>query len=362
MIRFLKALFSGSQPDTNHVQSFNEQQAHEEDVTFIDHGVRTVRLDLITGSVGKYHDFDSQFRPKKHLSGPRFNEIKKAMREGTALPPVKLYQIRNDYYVLDGNHRVAAAKELGRGDIQARVIELESANTTMDNLLYLEKKKFFKKTGLPEAIDLTEVGKYNYLEKQIKKHQVYLAGQSGQDCDYQKASRDWYNTIYQPLAKLIETGDLIQHFPGRTVADLYTYIAFYHWERNSHRRYGIGIDRLIPKSMEGFRKQMLDKDTPDYPEMKRSITAFILIDTDTTTDIVVLEKLIALEEVAEAHSVHGSIDILVKAVLKRDFLASDAEVIAEFVENHIRCIDGITRTQTMIPGISRVKTGPGQFF
>ncbi|MCG8566606.1 MAG: ParB/RepB/Spo0J family partition protein, partial [Desulfobacterales bacterium] len=309
MIQYLKRLFSNPAKDTNHVLSFNEDQAHEEDVEFIDHGIQTIPLERITGSVGKYHDFDSQFRPKKHISGKRFAEIKRTMREGKSLPPVQLYQIRNDYYVLDGNHRVAAAKELGWTDIKAKVIELESGRTTMDNLLYLEKKKFFKKTKLPEKITLTEVGKYNYLEKQIKKHQVYLAGQSGRDCDFQKAARDWYNTIYLPLAQLIETGELIQHFPGRTVADLYTYIAFYHWERTVHRRYGIGIDRLIPKTMEGFRKKMLDKDTPEYPEMKRTITAFILVDTDTTTDLVVLKKIIGLEEVVEAHSVHGSIDI-----------------------------------------------------
>lgn len=44
-------------------------------------------------------------------------------------------------------------------------------------------------------------------------------------------------------------------------------------------------------------------------------------------------------------------------VLKRDFLASDAETIAEFVDQQIRIIDGINRTQTIIPGISKVKPG-----
>jgi hypothetical protein len=44
-------------------------------------------------------------------------------------------------------------------------------------------------------------------------------------------------------------------------------------------------------------------------------------------------------------------------VLKRDFLASDAETIAEFVDQKIRRLDGITRTQTVIPGVSRVKPG-----
>ncbi|WP_022665481.1 Lrp/AsnC ligand binding domain-containing protein [Desulfospira joergensenii] len=358
MKNFFRNLFSPEDPDKDQtLSSFNEQQAQEEDVQFIDHGVKTVPLENIIGSVGKYHDFDSQFRPKRHVDSRRFSEIRQAMREGTRLPPVKLYQIRKDFYVLDGNHRVSAAKELGWTDISADVVELLSAQNTMDNLLYLERRKFYKETGLPETVDLTEVGKYNYLETQIKKHQVYLTDQSGRDCDLNKAARDWYNTIYLPLTTIIESGNLLKYFPGRTVGDLYTYISFHHWERSSNRRYGIGIDQLIAKSMEGFRKSMLEKKTPDYPEMKRTITAFVLVNTDTKTEYKVIDLLFAIEEVREVHSVHGTIDILVKVVLKRDLLASDAEVISEFVEFNIRKIEGINRTQTMIPGISKVKEG-----
>ena len=358
MINFFKHLFlSKEDEEDNHVSSFNEQQEREEDVEFIDHGIKTVDLEKIIGSVGKYYDFDSHFRPKKHVSGKRFTSIKRAMRDGKSLPPIKLYQIRNDYYVLDGNHRVSAAKELGQFDIKAKVIELLSAKNTMENLLYIEKGKFFEKTGLPEKIDLTEVGKYNYLEKQIKNHKNHLTNISGKESNFKKAAQDWYNTIYIPLTTIINNGDLSKYFPKRSVADLYTYIAHHHWERTSNRRYGIGIDRLIPRSMEAFRTAMLEKSTPDYPEMKRTITAFIMININTSTEMKVINKLFALEEVQEVHSVHGAIDILVKIVLKRDFLASDAEIIAEFVDQRVRRISGINRTQTIIPGISKVKKG-----
>lgn len=358
MIKFFKHLFPSKENETaDHVSSFNEQQKKEEDVKFIDHGVITVDLEKITGSVGKYYDFDSRFRPKKHVSGKRFSNIKRAMREGKKIPPVKLYQIRDDYYVLDGNHRVAAAKELGRFDVQARVIELLSSQNTMENLLYLEKKKFYEKTGLPETIDLTEVGKYNFLEKQIEKHQNHLANISGKKNDFKKAAGDWYNTIYTPLTAIITNGKLIKYFPRRSVADLYTYIAYHHWERSSSRRYGIGIDRLIPRSMEAFRAAMLEKSTPDYPEMKRSITAFIMININTAPEVKVIDRLFELDEVQEVHSVHGIIDVIAKIVLKRDFLASDAEIIAEYVDQRVRPIGGITRTQTLIPGVSKVKEG-----
>lgn len=358
MKNFFKTLFSPSKKkDENHVTSFNEQQEKEEDVQFVDHGVITVDLDKIIGSVGKYYDFDSQFRPKKNISAKRFMDIKKAMRTGRPLPPVKLYQIREDYYVLDGNHRVAAAKELGRFDIQAKVIELLSGKNTMENLLYIEKKKFYENTGLPAGIDLTEVGKYNFLENQIKNHKNHLTNISGNEPDFKKAAEDWYNTIYIPLTTIIKNGNLIKYFPKRSLADLYTYISYHHWERTSSRQYGIGIDRLIPKSMESFRAAMLEKSTPDYPEMKRSISAFVMINIDTSTEVKVIDKLFALDEVQEVHSVHGAIDVLAKIVLKRDFLASDAEIIAEFVDQRIRKIHGINRTQTIIPGISKVKEG-----
>lgn len=357
MIDFLKQLFGiqPEEPDTDHVASFNERQAQEEDVEFIDHGEQVVPLDKITGSVGKYHEFDSKFRPKQHMSGKRFRDIKKAMRDGVALPPIKLYQIRNDYYVLDGNHRVGAAKELGWTDIRAKVVELLSHKNSMENLLYLERKEFFDSTGLKAEIDLTEVGKYNFLEKQIKKHQQYLTKQSGKEFDYKKAAKDWYTTIYSPMAAILTNGGLLKYFPVRTIADLYAYITFHHWERSSKRRYGIGIDQLIPKSMTLFRKNMLEKETPDYPEMKRCITAFVLINIETTTEDKVIDKLFSLDGITEVHSVHGSIDLLTKMELERDFLASDAETIAEFVDRNIRRIEGINRTQTLIPGRSRVK-------
>ena len=80
---------------------------------------------------------------------------------------MNLYQIRDDYYVLDGNHRVVAAKELGWADIKAKVVELLSGKNTIENLLYIERQKFYERTGLTGKIDLTEVGKSVFLEKQI---------------------------------------------------------------------------------------------------------------------------------------------------------------------------------------------------
>ena len=69
----------------------------------------------------------------------------------------------------------------------------------------------------------------------------------------------------------------------------------------------------------------------------------------------IIRKLFQIEEVKEVHSVHGNIDILVKTILTRDLLSSDAEVIGRFVQDKVRKIPGIVSSQTLIPSISKIK-------
>ena len=96
----------------------------------IDRGVCNVPLKQIVGSVGKCLDFDSQFTPKRHVPLDRMISIKRALLEGKSLPPVILYQINDEYYVMDGNHRIAAAKELDRFNIKAKILEFISISHT----------------------------------------------------------------------------------------------------------------------------------------------------------------------------------------------------------------------------------------
>jgi len=107
-------------------------KVHDCDGTFdlIDRGVCSVPLKQIVGSVGKCLDFDSQFTPKSHVPLNRMISIKRALLEGKSLPPVILYQINDEYYVMDGNHRIAAAKELDRFNIKAKILEFIPINHT----------------------------------------------------------------------------------------------------------------------------------------------------------------------------------------------------------------------------------------
>ena len=100
---------------------------------------------------------------------------------------------------------------------------------------------------------------------------------------------------------------------------------------------------------------MADLKDAEYPEMKRGITVFILINVQAKKEIKLIDKIFELEEVREVHSVHGDVDLLVKVVLTRDLLSSDAEIISQFVHEKVRQLPGVNSTNTLIPGLSRIK-------
>ncbi len=337
------------------VKNFETLQEEGEHFEPRKRGLHQVEVERIVGSVGRYHDFDRKFRPKEHLPKERLNSIKRAMQEGRPLPPVKLYQIKNDFYVLDGNHRIAAAKTLGLKSIPAQIVELIPSKNTLENVLYRERLEFQERTGLPHPIELTEIGQYGYLTKQITDHRESLEKEGLQTVSFQEAATDWYRSIYTPLYALIKKSGIIHFFSKRTIADLYAYISYYQWERGLTRKYGIGIDRLIPKDMEEFRHKMAAMKEVEYPEMKREITAFILMRVKPKNEFDIMEKLFAMDEVKEVHSVHGDVDMLVKITLSRDLLASDAEIIGHFVHDLVVRLPGVVSTQTLIPGASRLK-------
>jgi DNA-binding Lrp family transcriptional regulator len=93
----------------------------------------------------------------------------------------------------------------------------------------------------------------------------------------------------------------------------------------------------------------------NYPEMRREINVFVLMNVEGRHENKIMDKLYALDEVREVHSVHGAIDIIIRVKLMRDLLSSDAELISQFMQSTIRQWQGVVSTQTLLPGVSRVK-------
>jgi len=340
---------------TTSIKRFRDEQQREGAYEYIDRGRQTVKLSKIVGSVNRYLDFDTKFRLKKDRPRERLLAIRSIMKQGKPLPPVDLYKIKDYYFVVDGNHRISVAKERGYKEINARVIEFLPSRGTAENILYRDKTEFEDKTGLRHPITLTEPGQYRNLSHQIAQHKQFLEDEDKTDVSLEEAAEDWHNTIYRPLTAIVEKAGLLSSFPGRTVSDLYVYISVHQWERTHARSFGSMIDRSITRNMEEFRQNMKNMKEKDYPEMLREVTVFVLINISAKRESQILDRLFALDEVKEVHSIHGNIDVIAKLVLTRDLVSSDAEVISRYVQTNVRHIPGVLSTQTLIPGISKVK-------
>jgi|YelNatPaOPRAMG01_1025707.scaffolds.fasta_scaffold00582_25 hypothetical protein len=240
MISFFKKIFKGPK----RLKSFEEKIQEEKFITWRDLGYQTIEVDKIVGSVGRYQDFDEEFRPLNPNVYHRLKEIESAILRGKILPPIEVYKIKDEYYVLDGNHRVAAARRLGQKEIDAHVIEYLPPEDSLENILYRERSDFELLTGLKNII-LTEVGQYKKLISQIMEHKYYMSERRGKEVSIKEASKNWYRNIYLPIAKIIERERILEAFPGRTVSDLYVYISDHKWLESQKKGYDIGFHKAI---------------------------------------------------------------------------------------------------------------------
>jgi hypothetical protein len=80
-----------------------------------------VALGDIVGTVDPTPEFDVAFRPASNRLSTRWQRIALAHRAQVALPPVKLIQRPDGFYVLDGRHRVSVGRALRHADIDAWV-------------------------------------------------------------------------------------------------------------------------------------------------------------------------------------------------------------------------------------------------
>jgi hypothetical protein len=88
-------------------------------------GEQFIPVASIVGSVdGASQLFDRNFRPVSDRARGRLGSVLVAMRQGEPLPPIEVWAWRGEYYVLDGHHRVAAARALGSDYISAHVIDV----------------------------------------------------------------------------------------------------------------------------------------------------------------------------------------------------------------------------------------------
>jgi hypothetical protein len=88
-------------------------------------GVQSIPLDSITGTTeaSKARLFDRDFRPDRSCAA-RWKSLWMAEARGLEIPPVSVYRIGERHVLRDGHHRVSVARDHGRAEIEAEVVEL----------------------------------------------------------------------------------------------------------------------------------------------------------------------------------------------------------------------------------------------
>jgi hypothetical protein len=207
-------------------------------------GIKPVEVEKIIGSFDRYKDFDKYFLPKKVHLQKRWAKIHNLIAKDIILPPVKLYQVGDIYFVVDGHHRVSVSKKMGVDFIDAEVTEFMTdvkLKSTMDPsqiVLLAERENFLNVTGLKKKrpdnrMRITIPGQYDILLRQIGKFMQRHNQEKGEDekkMDFQEAALCWYDNIYLPAIETIKRYGILEKFPNRTKTDLYIWI-------NEHKRF-----------------------------------------------------------------------------------------------------------------------------
>jgi hypothetical protein len=200
------------------VKCFEDELIRGESYAIMDAGLRVVEVKRITGTVDKCGELDEQFhyvkRHDRHERNRRYH-VKQAFQRNIFFPPVDLYFYRGEYYVVDGNRRVAAAREMGIDYIDAKVTEYISRKNYIEVAGAMYRRKFESLTGI-RNIALTHENGFEILLREVEDH---VEGD-----DVAVRGRNWYSQEFLPRCKKIEKSVLPHHYGDIQVGDIYVLI------------------------------------------------------------------------------------------------------------------------------------------
>jgi nucleotide-binding universal stress UspA family protein len=270
---------------SNRLLSFEEVRlklkANEGNVQLI----KEIPLDAIIGSVGRYTDFTRDFLPRRDSDRSRWTGVMEKTTGLAGLPPIDVYQVGEAYFVIDGNHRVSVARQLGASHIQAYVTVIRSRipfspDTQPDHLIIMaEQVNFLEGTQIDQLrpdvdLSVTIPGQYPILEEHISVHRYLMGVEEQREIPYEKAVAHWYDHVYLPVVNIIREHGILRSFPQRTETDLYLWIARHRADLEDHLGWQIGTtavaDDLVYTFAQNFNKtlsrlasRILDIVTPD---------------------------------------------------------------------------------------------------
>jgi hypothetical protein len=222
-------------------------------------GVRPIRVDKVVGTAGRSEDFDDNFLPKREEVRERWMRVERAFPDGE-FPPIVAYKVGDAYFVVDGHHRVAIAKQKKIEFIDAEITELRArfkipSGADIGELILAEQKQLFREeSGLersrPDAdINFSRPDGYVELLELIKVHAYHLSEETGSVVPIEVAARDFCENVYDPTVATIKAEGLDTAFPHHTEGDLFMFV--YERRRSLFAECGtLALDEVVKKTTD----------------------------------------------------------------------------------------------------------------
>jgi nucleotide-binding universal stress UspA family protein len=231
--------------------------------------LQDIPIDAIVGSVGRYSDFNRNFLPRHESDKERWARVMVKATGLKGLPPIEVYQIGEAYFVLDGNHRISVAKELGATQIQAYVTEVKTKIPVTpdlrpdDLIIKAEHVDFLDKTNLNilrpgSDLTLTAPGRYPVFLEHIAVHQYFMGIDEKRNISYEEAVAHWYDTVYLPVVEIIRERGILRYFPNRTEADMYIWLAKHREDLQNNLGWELDTENVVEDWIAQYTTGLLE--------------------------------------------------------------------------------------------------------
>ena len=229
--RFARAVKRNKEPADLLTLEEISDRLHVFEQTYV--GIRPIPLDKIVGTAGRAEDFDRNFLPRRFDVSDRWKRVERAFP--SAFSPIVVYQVGDSYFVVDGHHRVAIARQRGMSHIDAEITRLQTKidlppGADIGRIILLEQqRRFMEDSGLdrsrPEArIEVSRAFGYAELLELVKVFGFDLMREREQILPLEEISGEWYDGIYLPAVEAIRAEKLEEMFPHATEGDLFLYV------------------------------------------------------------------------------------------------------------------------------------------
>ena len=200
-------------------------------------GIRPIPVSQVVGTEGRGGDFDRDFQPRRPDVRERWRRVERAFPEA-GFPPIVAYQLGDAYFVIDGHHRVAIARQQGMETIDAEVTELKArwhlpADADIVELIHAQQERIFMdESGLAEArpeahMRFSRPVGYVELLETVQLHGYHLMLAAQRALPRAEIAADWYASVYLPTIEAIHAERLDEVCPEVTDSDRFLWV----WNR-----------------------------------------------------------------------------------------------------------------------------------